>query len=200
MLGTRQRLAIALAFGLGLTLALLLQLPRQRQRGAPGPVSGLTESNPLLEMSASLPRSPHEQALIASAAKYNLDPFLVHAVIEAESGFDPGVVSAKGALGLMQVLPDTAALVGLPEPADAAGNLEAGCRYLAGLLAEFGGDAELALAAYNAGPGAVRRWGGMPPYRETREFVRRVSSRYRSRTGLDVQVTTRVMREGSALF
>jgi soluble lytic murein transglycosylase-like protein len=100
----------------------------------------------------------------------------------------------------MQILPETAALMGLPEPADPASSLEAGCRYLAALLESFGGDVELALAAYNAGPGAVRRWGGVPPYRETTTFVRRVGENYRRITGLDVSIATRYTSDASAVF
>lgn len=112
------------------------------------------------------------------ARRYGLDPFLIAAVAEAESGFDRQAISAAGALGLMQVTPETVARYGGGDPFDAAVNLEVGSRALAALLEQFDGDLTLALAAYNAGPGAVERFGGLPPYRETRGFVDRVLGLY----------------------
>ncbi len=159
----------------------------------PGAV-GSVESTPFVERAPGVPAE-----LSAAAARAGLDPALVSAVIQAESGHDPAAVSAKGAVGLMQVLPETAALLGFAQVADPATNLEAGCRYLALLLDRFGGDAELALAAYNAGPGAVRRWGTVPPYRETREFVARVAAIYRELTGVELEAAARVMPEPSGL-
>jgi soluble lytic murein transglycosylase-like protein len=149
-------------------------------------VSFTMESTTLVERAASLPPS-----LTSAAARAGLDPALVLAVIEAESGHDPEAVSTKGAVGLMQILPETAALMGFAEVADPATNLEAGCRYLASLIDRFGGDVELALAAYNAGPGAVRRWGAIPPYRETREFIARVRAAYRNATGVELEAASR---------
>jgi hypothetical protein len=143
-------------------------------------------------MSIPLPSSPFagatpfEQRVIAVATAEGLDPALVLAVVEVESGEAADAISPKGAVGLMQVLPETAAQIGVADAADPARNLEAGCRYLAALLGSFGGDVELALAAYNAGPGAVRHWGTVPPYAETRTFVARVATRYEQLTGLDL--------------
>ncbi len=131
-----------------------------------------------------------DSAVVAAAARNRLDPALVQAVITVESGHDPDAVSPRGAVGLMQVLPETAAWLGLPEAADPAQGLEAGCRYLAALLEHFGGDVELALAAYNAGPGAVRRWGRVPPYRETRAFVSRVAAAYLDLSGSELQAAS----------
>lgn len=131
-----------------------------------------------------------DPAVVAAAARNGLDPALVQAVIAVESGHDPRAVSPRGAVGLMQVLPETAAWLGLPEAADPAQGLEAGCRYLAALLEHFGGDVELALAAYNAGPGAVRRWGSVPPYRETRTFVGRVAAVYFDLSGSELQAAS----------
>ena len=136
--------------------------------------------------------------MIAAATHVGIDPALVLAVVEVESGQTPDAVSPKGALGLMQVLPETAAGIGFPNPADPAQSLEAGCRYLAALLESFGGDVELALAAYNAGPGAVRHWGTVPPYRETRTFIARVAAVYEKLTGLDLAGATRFAYEPSA--
>lgn len=119
-------------------------------------------------------------ALAAAAARrHGLAPELVAAVAAVESGFDPAAVSPKGAQGLMQLMPATAASLGVADAFDPAANLDGGSRHLRALLARYGGDLEKALAAYNAGEGAVQRHGGVPPYRETREYVKKVMSRYR---------------------
>lgn len=106
------------------------------------------------------------------AVRHGVDPRLVHAVVRAESNYEPRARSPKGARGLMQVLPSTGAALGVSNLDDPSDNLDAGVRYLKGLLAEFG--LPLALAAYNAGPAAVRRFGGIPPFLETRRYVERV--------------------------
>ncbi len=113
-----------------------------------------------------------------SARRNDLDPLLVAAVVEAESGFDSQAISSAGALGLMQVTPETVALYGGGDPFEPSVNVEVGSRLLADLLEQFDGDLTLVLAAYNAGPGAVERFGGLPPYRETRGFVDRVLGLY----------------------
>jgi len=112
------------------------------------------------------------------ARKNHLDPKLLHAVIRAESAYDPGAVSPKGAIGLMQLMPETARRYGIDDPHDPAHNIEAGARYLRELLENFG-DVKLAVAAYNAGEQAVRKYGNrIPPYRETRQYVARVMQFY----------------------
>ncbi len=199
MLEARQRATIWLSFAVGLCLAALVQRPGRGERGAVLP-SGPQPRSFVVETSPDRTEGPYERSIAGAAMRHNLDPALVQAVIEAESGYDPQAVSPKGAVGLMQTLPETAAEMGLPEPADPAASLEAGCRYLAGLQEMFGGDVELALAAYNAGPGAVRHWGSLPPYRETRGFVRRVGETYRRLTGLDVSTATRYTSDASVVF
>ncbi len=106
--------------------------------------------------------------------RFQLPPGLVGAVARAESGLNPRAVSPAGALGLMQLLPSTAWALGVEDPFDPVQNAEAGARYLRQLLERFHGDVRLALAAYNAGPGAVERYGGIPPYAETRAYVKKV--------------------------
>jgi hypothetical protein len=114
------------------------------------------------------------------AKMYGLDPKLVTAMVEVESGFDIKAVSPKGAKGLMQIMPGTAKDLELRESLDAAKNLEAGARYLRQLLDRFG-DPRLALAAYNAGPNAVARFGGVPPYPETKSYLDKIQAKYGKR-------------------
>jgi len=113
-----------------------------------------------------------------TAREHSLQPALIKAVIAAESNFDPEAVSHKGAQGLMQLMPMTALSLGVENPFHPVDNVRGGTRYLRLMLDRFG-DVERALAAYNAGPEAVDRYGGIPPYRETRDYVRRVLTYYR---------------------
>ena len=122
---------------------------------------------------------PHGQLLWRAGQRWGVDPLLLAAVVETESGFDSQAVSMQGALGLMQVLPETADLYRpLADPMDPAINVEVGTRYIVSQLELFDGDLPLALAAYNAGPGNVMRFAGIPPFPETRKYVRRVLGRY----------------------
>lgn len=114
-----------------------------------------------------------------AARRHGLDPDLVVAVAGVESGFRPTAVSPKGAQGVMQLMPGTARDLGVTDPLDPAANVDGGTRYLRDLLARFDGDLSKALAAYNAGPGAVARHQGVPPYRETQDYVKKVLRRYR---------------------
>jgi soluble lytic murein transglycosylase-like protein len=114
-------------------------------------------------------------ALIADAATRNgVDPALLKALIRAESNFDPSAGSPAGAQGLTQLMPGTAASLGVTDVHDPTQSIEGGARYLRRQLDAFGGDEAKALAAYNAGPGAVQRYGGVPPYAETQGYVQRV--------------------------
>lgn len=126
---------------------------------------------------AQLASLPYGEAISRIAARHGVDGLLLVAVMEVESGFDPTAASHRGAIGLMQVLPSTAGET--PEDlTDPEINLDAGARYLQRLLYRFDGDLELALAAYNAGPSAVRRYDGLPPFPETRRYVEKVLTRY----------------------
>lgn len=108
------------------------------------------------------------------SAQYSLDEGLVHAVIKAESNYNPAAVSHKGALGMMQLMPETARLLKVGNPLDIEENIRGGSCYLRQMLDQFNGNLDYAIAAYNAGPNAVRRHGGIPPYEETRTYVKRV--------------------------
>lgn len=117
--------------------------------------------------------TPYGAEIDAAAARYGIDPALLKGLIRQESGFDPAARSGAGAVGLTQLMPSTAATLGV-DPADPAQAIDGGARYLKQQLDRFGGDAPKALAAYNAGPGAVARFGGVPPYAETQTYVQRV--------------------------
>lgn len=129
--------------------------------------------------SAAAPEKPPavDEMVERTAKAYDVDPLLVHSVIEVESGYNPYAVSNKGAEGLMQLIPSTARRFGAANAFSAQDNIEAGVRYLKYLKNIFGDD-RLALAAYNAGEGAVARYGWIPPYPETREYVDRVGKAY----------------------
>ncbi|WP_305733486.1 lytic transglycosylase domain-containing protein [Trichlorobacter ammonificans] len=116
----------------------------------------------------------YEHLINASAAKYGVSPALVKAVIRAESGYNPNAVSRAGATGLMQLMPGTARSLNVTNTFDPKQNVDGGVRYLRFLLDTFKGDISLALAAYNAGMSKVARYGGIPPYQETRTYVNRV--------------------------
>jgi soluble lytic murein transglycosylase-like protein len=119
---------------------------------------------------------PFKAEIDAAAQKYGLDPALLRGLIRAESNFDPNAGSPAGAQGLCQLMPGTAAALGVTNVHDPAQNIDAGARFLRQQLDAFGGDVTKALAAYNAGPGAVRRYGGVPPYAETQNYVRQVQA------------------------
>jgi soluble lytic murein transglycosylase-like protein len=121
---------------------------------------------------------PFGTEILLVAERHDVDPLLVAAIVQAESSFDTLAVSPKGALGLMQMMPETAEQLGLRNVYDPGQNLDAGANYLDYLLRRFDGDLVLALAAYNAGPGKVDRFQGMPPFRETRRFTENVLRLY----------------------
>ncbi|MBA2306137.1 MAG: lytic transglycosylase domain-containing protein [Acidobacteria bacterium] len=121
------------------------------------------------------PRSQTFEPLIAEySAAHDVRVDLVRAVIQAESAFNPLARSVKGAMGLMQLMPATAAELGVRDPYDPAQNIRGGVTYLKSLLLQYSNNEELALAAYNAGPGAVKKYGAVPPYRETRNYIARI--------------------------
>jgi soluble lytic murein transglycosylase-like protein len=145
---------------------------------ADGSASGLNSGSGTNGASNKLSSARLEELVQSTAARHGVDANLVRAVIQTESGGNPGAVSRKGAVGLMQLMPTTALELGVKNMYSAEQNLEAGVRYLHTLLDRYAGDLDKALAAYNAGAGAVDRAGGVPKYRETRDYVKKVTNNY----------------------
>jgi soluble lytic murein transglycosylase-like protein len=144
----------------------------------PSEVRGFVPDEVVEEVTGSEGMDLRELA-IATARNHGLDPELVLAVVGVESAFRPDAVSPKGAQGLMQLMPGTADSLGVEDALDPGQNLDGGVRHLGSLLTLYDGDLSRALAAYNAGEGAVARYRGIPPFRETREYVKKVLERYR---------------------
>ena len=129
-----------------------------------------------LQLSSSVNPAEYDHIISTCATKYGVNPALIKAVIHAESGYNPNAVSRKGASGLMQLMPGTARSLKVSNSFDPKDNVEGGVKYLRFLLDTFRGDVSLAVAAYNAGLGKVAKYGGIPPYNETRTYVNRVLS------------------------
>lgn len=140
----------------------------------PAEVSFTGQGRPAL----SIDRDGAEKLVREAADRHRVDPALVRAVIETESGWNPGAISRKGAVGLMQLIPTTAQRFGVQDRFSPQQNVDAGVRYLKVLLQRYDGNLDLALAAYNAGEGAVDRAHGIPAFRETRDYVQKVQNAY----------------------
>jgi soluble lytic murein transglycosylase-like protein len=124
-------------------------------------------------------KTPFQKLIRDAAARYNLDPTLIHSVIAIESNFDPKAVSRKNARGLMQLMPRTAELMGVKDSFDPGQNIDGGAHYLSDMLKKYGNNVTLALAAYNAGPDSVDKYGRrVPPYLETMKYVQRIAKTY----------------------
>ena len=138
-----------------------------------------------------------DAAIDKAASHHGVDANLVRALVKVESNFNPKAVSPKGAMGLMQLMPATARSLSVKDPFDPQQNVDAGVRHLRQLLNNYGGDVKLSLAAYNAGAGAVKRNRGIPPYTETRNYVRRITELYGGGTRVGFSgVPVRTFRDG----
>ena len=136
----------------------------------------------------------YEHIIRSASDRHSIDADLIRAVIRAESNFNSGARSSKGALGLMQLMPDTARLHNVGDVFDPYDNIDGGVRHLKLLLDRYGGDLELSLAAYNAGIKTVEKYRGVPPFLETKDYVRRVLSYYDTYRGSGLQVIRQVQR------
>jgi len=146
-------------------------VPQEPTSGSALPVSGAISK---MQSFPARPQVDLNQVVNDASGRYRLDPDLVASVIKAESGFNAHAISPKGALGLMQLMPGTASQLGVANAFDPRANVDGGAKYLRELLEKYNFDLIKALAAYNAGPQRVERFGGVPPYYETRAYVARV--------------------------
>ena len=151
--------------------------PTGHHQDLPGPqATGVRATKGIVSARLSERAAQYDALIEENAAVHGVNPHLVRAVIQQESAFNPSATSHKGAMGLMQLMPATAAELGVSDPYNPSENIRGGVAYLKGLLVKFQQNVELALAAYNAGPTAVTKYGAVPPYRETQNYVTRITN------------------------
>lgn len=174
------------------------EIEAERPAPAEAVIGSEVKTNPAGVQSAKKPESLHD-ALLEAGRKHDLDVALLESVIEVESGGNPMAVSPVGARGLMQLMPATAARLGVKNSFAGAQNVRGGTAYLDNLLTRYHNNLALALAAYNAGPGAVDRWHGIPPYPETRRYVARVIHEYNLRYKARLRAQRALMASAAAI-
>jgi|SRR5690625_3215734 len=140
--------------------------------------SGLHMANISTNRTATPPTDEFNHIINEAAQRYNVDEKLIHAIIRAESNYNPNAKSNAGAAGLMQLMPNTARSLGVTDRYDIRQNIFGGTRYFSKMLMQHGGNLELALASYNAGPGNVKKYGGVPPFKETQNYIQKVMKYY----------------------
>jgi soluble lytic murein transglycosylase-like protein len=145
-------------------------------------------------------RQKYGDIVRAVAEKHGLDEDLLHSIIEAESGYDSSIVSSKGAVGLMQLIPETAAKYGVRNVFDPSENIEAGARYIKDLMSLYQNDLRSVLAAYNAGPDALKKHNGIPPFPETKRYIRKVLNLLDGQDSLGGQLYTYHDNQGRTLL
>lgn len=138
---------------------------------------------------------PYRDLITKISTKYQIDPYLIAALVQQESNFNAGAMSVDSAMGLTQMIPGTAEMMGVRNPNDPHQSLDGGVRYLKLMLKRFKGDVVLALAAYNAGPGNVEKYRGVPPFAETRDYVKRIMARYKEKVGGRLAAKARVVKQ-----
>jgi soluble lytic murein transglycosylase-like protein len=164
----------AAAPGAGTDFASALQAAAGEDASGVAEAPALTGASTLAYQPGAEAGGEYEALIEQAAARNGVDPAVLHGLIQQESGFDPSATSGAGASGLTQLMPGTASSLGVADPLDPAESIEGGARYLGQLTSQFAGNTADALAAYNAGPGAVQRYGGVPPYAETQSYVSKV--------------------------
>lgn len=152
------------------------EVPYEEPRAQQGPVTASGTASAVPADPALLERTPYGEIIAAVSQAHGVDPMLVRALIQVESNYRPRAKSHKGAMGLMQLMPSTARQYKVRNPYDPTANIGAGVKHLKGLIDRMDGAIDMALAAYNAGEGAVKKFNGIPPYRETRNYVSRILS------------------------